>query len=85
MITLNGPEATGFEFVKFATSPTFAQMCFGTTNTRFTVAAMNWESGVFSRMTTVYFPRAVTEAMLLPAPVRPTRSMSLSCRPAVML
>ena len=76
--TLNGPELTGFEFVKFATSPTLAQTCFGTTKTRFTVAAMNCESGVLSRITTVYFPRAVTAVMLLPAPVRPTRSMSLS-------
>jgi hypothetical protein len=51
-------------------------------NRRFTVAEMNCESGVFRLTTTLKGPLALTELMLLPAPVRPTRSMILSCRPA---
>jgi hypothetical protein len=82
---LNGPELTGVAFVKFATSPTFDQMCFGTTNCLLTVAAMNCESGVLSVIATLYAPLALTETMLLPAPTSPTRSISLSCRPAVKL
>ena len=78
-------DRVGLVLKKFATSLTLDQTCCGTTNCRFTVAAMNCESGVFSLMTTLYAPAALTDVMLLPAPTSPTRSMSLSCRPAVRL
>jgi hypothetical protein len=79
---LNGPDPTGFGLVKVAGSATFDQMCFGTTNARFSVAPMNCESGLFRVMATPYLPLALIEAMLLPAPVIPIRSIVLSCRPA---
>ncbi len=53
MILLNGPEPTGFEFLKFGTSLIFDQTCRGTTKTRFIVEEMNCESGDFSLMTTL--------------------------------
>ena len=46
---------------------------------------MNCESGVFSLITTVQRPFALIEATLLSAPVRPMRSIVLSCLPAVRL
>src|SRR5262245_45189848 len=82
---LNGPELTGLEFVNVAGSFTFDQTLLGTTNCRLRMAGMNCESGVFSRITTVYAPAAPIERMLLPVPVRPMRSIVLSCRPAVRL
>jgi hypothetical protein len=81
-ITLYGPEPTGLVLLKVATLLTFDQTCRGTTNCRFIVAEMNCESGAFSLMTTLYGPLALTETISLPGPVRPTRSMSLSWRPA---
>jgi len=52
LTTLKGPEPTGFAFVNVAGSLTFDQTCFGTMNTRFRIAEMNCESGVFRVMTT---------------------------------
>ena len=46
---------------------------------------MNCESAVFSVISTVYFPRALIDVISFAAPTRPTRSMILSCRPAVRL
>ena len=63
VIRVNGPEPTGFEFVYVAGSATFDQMCCGTTIARFNVAPMNCESAVFSEMTTVDGPFALTAAM----------------------
>ena len=82
---MNGPEPTGFGFVNVAGSLTLDQMCFGTTNWRFSVAAMNCESCVLSLITTVVAPFALIDAMLLSAPTRPIRSIVLSWRPAVRL
>jgi hypothetical protein len=64
---------------------TFDQTCFGTTKTRFIVAAMNCESGAFSLIDDLVRAARLDGAISLPAPVRPTRSMILSWRPAVML
>src|SRR3954454_17713258 len=84
-MTLNGPEPTGLEFVNVAGSFTFDQMCFGTTKARFRTDGMNCESDVSSVMTTAWEPFALIEAMLLPVPTRPMRSIVLSWRPAVRL
>ena len=85
LITLKGPELTGFGFVNVAGFLTFVQMCLGMTNCRLRVEEMNCESGVFRLMATPYLPFALTEAMLLSSPVSPTRSMILSCLPAFRL
>ena len=85
VIVLYGPEPTGSGLRNVAGFLTAAQMCCGTTNWRFNVAAMNWESGVFRLIATVYGSVAFTEATLLPAPVKPMRSMIGSCLPAVRL
>ncbi len=62
----NGPVPTGFGFVNVAGSATFCQMCFGITMTAFSVEMMNCESGVFSVMTTLFGPFALTDAMFEP-------------------
>ena len=55
---MNGPVPTGFGFRYVAGLATFDQMCFGTMNCVFSVAAMNCESGVFRLITTWFGPSA---------------------------
>ena len=82
---VNGPEPTGLEFLNVAGLACFDQMCFGTTNCRFRLAAMNCESGVFSVMATVFAPFCLIDTMFVPSRYRPMMSMALSCLPAVRL
>jgi hypothetical protein len=62
---VNGPEPTGFGFLNVAGALTFDQMCCGTTNWRFRLAAMNCESGVFSVMATPSGPTCLIDAMFV--------------------
>ena len=82
---MNGPEATGFEFLNVIGLACFDQMCFGTTNCRFRLAAMNCESGVLSVIATPFAPTCLIETMFVPSRYRPMMSMPLSCLPAVRL
>src|SRR5262249_44412234 len=84
-MTLNGPEPTGVGFANVAGSFTFEQVAFGTKNARFRIAGMNCESDFLRLITTLYWPLALIDAMLLPVPTSPMRSIAAFWRPAVRL
>ena len=64
---VNGPEATGFGFLNVVGLAIFDQMCCGTTNCRFRLAAMNCESGVLSVIATPLAPARLIETMFVPS------------------
>ena len=63
----NGPEPTGLGFLNVAGLATFDQMCCGTMNWRFRLAAMNCESGVLSVIATALPGTCLIETMFEPA------------------